>query len=76
MTNATKALIITAVNAVLGLVVSFGVALSDAQRGAIVTTVNAVLAVAVALTYKNSSRRIPDPPPLAPASPPETKTGP
>lgn len=59
MTNATKALLITLVNAGLTLVVSFGVTLSNAQTGAITLFVNAALALLVALTYKASAKRIP-----------------
>lgn len=60
MTNTTKALIIACVNAVLGLLVAFGVHLSPEQLGAIITTANAVGALIVALTYKRSSKRVPD----------------
>lgn len=57
MTNATKALIIAAINAGLVLVVSFGVSLSDAQTAAIIGAANAGLALYVALTYQNSPAR-------------------
>lgn len=60
MTNATKALIIAAINALLVLIVAFGVTLSDGQNAAITGAVNAVLAIYVALTYTNSPKRIPD----------------
>jgi hypothetical protein len=60
MTNATKALIISALNAGIGLVVAFGVVLTPAQIGAILTFANAAGALVVALTYKNSAKRIPD----------------
>lgn len=59
MTNATKAAVIASVNAVLGLVVVFGVPLTNVQLAAIVTAANAILGLYVALTYKNSARRIP-----------------
>lgn len=59
MTNTTKAMIIAAVNAGLGLLIAFGVSLSANQQGAIVTAVNAGLALFVGLTYKNSAKRIP-----------------
>lgn len=60
MTNATKAQIIVLVNAVLVLVASFGVDLSDKQQAAIVAIVNGALGLWVALTYKNSAKRIPE----------------
>ena len=58
MTNAVKALIINLVNAIMGLLLVFGVSLSDAQQGAIVLLVNTVLALWVALTYTYSHKRI------------------
>lgn len=60
MTNATKAAIITAVNAAMGLVAAFGVSLSDAKQAAIITAVNAGLGLWVLITYKSSAKRIPD----------------
>ncbi len=60
LTNATKAQIIIFVNALLGLLVAFGVDFSDAQRVAITTTVNAGLSVWVGFTYKDSPLRVPD----------------
>lgn len=62
MTNATKALIISFVNAGLGLAVAFDVAMTAAQQGAVLGFVNAGLALWVGLTYKSSAKRIPDPP--------------
>lgn len=59
MTNATKALIIAAVNAVIGLATAFGVALTAVQTGSILATANAFLALYVAYTYKNSAKRVP-----------------
>lgn len=58
MTNTTKALIIAALNEVLVLLVAFGVSMSDAQIAAVGGTLNAALALWVALTYKNSRKRI------------------
>lgn len=58
MTNATKALLITLINAGLVLIVSFGVTVSDGQQTAITGFVNAALAIWVALTYTNSAKRI------------------
>jgi hypothetical protein len=58
MTNATKAGLITAINAVMSLAIAFGVSLSDTQLAAVMTTVNALLALYVGLTYKDSPKRI------------------
>jgi nicotinamide riboside transporter PnuC len=58
MTNAVKALIINLVNAIMGLLLVFGVSLSDAQQGAIVLVVNTVLALWIALTYQYSHKRV------------------
>lgn len=60
MTNATKALVISLINAVLGLAVAFGVDLTPEQLGAILTVANSAGALAVALTYKRSAKRVPD----------------
>lgn len=58
MTNATKANIIAVVNAVLVLVTSFGVDVTDEQQAAITGAVNAILVAWVGLTFKNSTKRI------------------
>ena len=60
MTNATKAGIIALVNAGLGLLVAFDIALSQVQQGAVLAFVNASLGLWVALSYKASPKRIPD----------------
>ncbi len=60
MTNAIKAGIIAFVNALLALVVGFGVPLTSVQIGLIGTAVNAGLALWVLATHKNSAKRIPD----------------
>jgi hypothetical protein len=60
VTNTTKAQIIVLANALMALVAAFGVTLSDRQTGAITLTVNAVLGLWVALTYRNSAKRVPD----------------
>jgi hypothetical protein len=60
LTNAVKAAIISAVNAVLALLAAFGAGFSDAQNGAIIVAVNALLGLWVAVTYKNSPTRVPD----------------
>lgn len=66
-TNAVKAQIIATVNAALGLLAAFNVAsLTDTQKGALLVAVNAVLALVVAVTYKASVKRLPDPVVAAP----------
>lgn len=70
MTNTTKAQIIVAVNAILALVVAFGVNLSDGQTSAIIVATNAVLSLWVGLTYQNSPKRKDD---AATADPPPKK---
>lgn len=60
MTNATKALLITFFNSLLGLCIAFGLVLTDAQTGAVMLFLNSALALFVALTYKDSPKRIPD----------------
>lgn len=60
MTNATKAGIITLINAGLGLAIAFDIALTQGQVGAIMAVANAALALWVGLTKQNSPKRIPD----------------
>lgn len=60
LTNATKANVIAVVNAVLGLLLSFGVSLSTDQIGSILGVVNALFVLWVSLTYKASPKRIAD----------------
>lgn len=76
MTNALKAGVIAFANAVLGCVTAFGVHLTDYQQATLIALINSGFGLWVAFTYKNSPTYIPKPPPLAPADPPETKTGP
>lgn len=57
MTNATKAGVISALNALLGLLIAFGVPLTEVQTAAVLGFGNAVLGVWVGLTYKNSPKR-------------------
>ena len=57
MTNALKAQIVAALNAVLSAVVAFGVNLTQAQTGAASIALNAILGVWIAATYKSSPRR-------------------
>lgn len=58
MTNAVKAQIIVAINAVFALLTAFNVELSDKKEGAIIVLVNAILALWVALTYQYSHKRV------------------
>ena len=60
MTNATKAQIVAFANSVLALVVAFGVDLTDAQTAAVSVAVNSALGLWVAVTYRDSAKRIPD----------------
>lgn len=60
MTNASKGVVISVLNAALGLAVAFGVNLSDLQTAAILGFGNAVLALVVLATYKDSPKRTPD----------------
>lgn len=62
MTNATKANVIAAINALLALLVSFGVNLSEAQTAGTVAFINALLVIWVSVTYRDSVKRVPDPP--------------
>ena len=63
ITNATKAQIIAAVNAIFGLLIAFNVVLTQAQIGAVDTAINAVLGLFVLLTYTQSSMRLKHPRP-------------
>lgn len=60
VTNATKAQVGAAVNAILVLVTAFGLNLSADQIAAIIAVVNALLSLWVGLTYKSSPRRTAD----------------
>lgn len=60
MTNATKAQIIAAVNALLTLAMAFGLPISTEESAAVVVVVNMALGAYVAATYKNSKKRVPD----------------
>lgn len=61
LTNATKAAVVAAVNAALAVIESFNAYdLSDAQRGAVLGAVNAAFVLWIALTYRQSPKRIPD----------------
>ena len=61
MTNATKAQIIVAVNAILAMVVAFGVNVTDGQQAAIQGGVNALLGLWISLTFHKSPYREIDP---------------
>ena len=61
MTNATRAAIVAAANAVLSTLVILDLfALTNEQAGSIGVSLNALLGVWVAFTYKDSPKRIPD----------------
>lgn len=60
ITNATKAQIIVVINALMALLVEFGVNLSDRQMASIMLFVNALLALYVGLTYTKSVKRVPN----------------
>jgi hypothetical protein len=60
LTNATKAQIIVAINAIFGLLTAFDIGISDTQKGAIIVAANAILGFFVGATYKNSPKRIPE----------------
>lgn len=60
MTNATKAQIIVALNALLALAVLFGAPLTEEQIGGMGIALNAIGAVVVGLTYRDSPKRIPE----------------
>lgn len=60
LTNTSKAMIIALLNAVLGLLVAFGVDLTAEQIGAILAVANTAGALVVGLTYKSSPKRVPD----------------
>lgn len=59
MTNAVKAGVITFVNAVLVALPLFYVPITEQQSAAVGLVVNTGLGLWVALTYKNSHKRIP-----------------
>lgn len=60
MTNATKAGIITFINAVLFALPAFGVPLTEAQNAGIGLVVNSGLGLAVLLTREYSHKRVPE----------------
>lgn len=60
LTNATKAQLVAFINTALVLIVSFGITLSDAQTAAIISFVNAGLSLWIAMTYRDSPKRISD----------------
>lgn len=61
ITNTTKALLIAAINAILAVVTTFDLGLTQAQLGAIGIAVNAILALVVAVTFKQSKMRLKHP---------------
>jgi hypothetical protein len=60
LTNATKAIVMVIVSAVLGLITSLGLDLSGEQVGYINTIVDGILGLWIALTYKDSPKRVED----------------
>jgi hypothetical protein len=60
LTNATKANLIAALNAVLVCATLFGLDLSDEQVLAVMGVANALGVLVVGLTYKDSPKRIPE----------------
>lgn len=58
MTNATKANVIAAANAVMGILITFHAVLTTAQMSSIDVVLNAVLTLWIALTYRMSHKRI------------------
>lgn len=60
LTNATKAVIAGVISAALSLATAFGLNLTGEQVGAINAFADAVLIAWVALTYKDSPKRIED----------------
>lgn len=60
MTNATKAVVGGLVSAGINLALLFGVELTTQQVAGLNVFVDAVLVAVVALTYKNSQKRLPD----------------
>jgi hypothetical protein len=60
LTNATKANLIAALNAVLVCATLFGLDLTDAQVVAVMGVANALGVLVVGLTYKDSPKRIPE----------------
>lgn len=62
-TNAAKAQLVIAINAIFALLGAFNVFATQAQISAVDLAVNAVLALFVALTYTQSSMRLKHPRP-------------
>ncbi len=60
LTNANKGAVILAVNAVLYMLVGFGVPLSSEQVGLVGGAVNALMGAYLALTYQDSPKRLPE----------------
>lgn len=58
ITNATKANLLAAINALLGVLVLFGVDLTADQMAGILTAVNALAVLIIGLTYKKSPKRV------------------
>ena len=57
VSNATKAQILAAINAVLGLLIAFHVVFTQEQMGAIDVAINAIASLIVGLTFQLSAMR-------------------
>ncbi len=57
ISNATKAQAIIAINALMAVLVEFGIDLSEKQQAAIAILVNALLSLYIGLTFKQSGKR-------------------
>jgi hypothetical protein len=57
ITNATKANIITLVNAIYAALLAWGVSLTDTQQAAVLGLINVIAAIWVAYTYQLSDKR-------------------
>lgn len=69
LTNATKAQLTLFVNQIFAGIVLFGL-LSDAKAGALALIVNTGIGLYIALTYKNSPKRLPEGLEVDPGPPP------
>ena len=61
MTNATKAVIVTALNSIFAFTAAFGIyTFNEAQSAAVIGLLNVAGLIAIVATYKKSPKRIPD----------------
>jgi hypothetical protein len=73
VTNATKAQIIVLINAIFSAVVVFGIFTAE-QAGSLGLVANAALGVYVAMTYKDSPKRVPEGLEVDPGPPPHLES--